>query len=69
MLRDPKPPGDLLALMPLYGRCFRYNDTEYEYSLCPFNNVTQTNKVGSDVLASSWLDQFVSAVNVTSDCQ
>lgn len=32
---------DALALGPIAGHCFSYNDTKYTYDFCPFHNKTQ----------------------------
>jgi hypothetical protein len=46
-----RPPADAhgpLALLPLAGRCFSVQQERYEYTICPFFNVTQRD------VPSSW---------------
>jgi hypothetical protein len=41
LLRQPRPMTGELALQTLYGRCFPFKERNYEYSFCPFHNITQ----------------------------
>ncbi|XP_063042985.1 glucosidase 2 subunit beta-like [Engraulis encrasicolus] len=38
----------------LLGRCFESTANEYSYTLCPFHQVTQKSRAGTEVLLGTW---------------
>ena len=45
--RDPSSFEGPSVLEPLVGKCFRLMESQYEYSVCPFRNVTQAETHGT----------------------
>lgn len=41
---------------PLKGECFKYNDLEYTYSLCPFDRAIQESQNGAHTELGKWAD-------------
>ena len=46
-LREPSALSGPLAIQTLFGRCFMTKERVYEYTFCPFSNVTQRDVSGA----------------------